>query len=182
MVNHWRYSCLLQGSSLHHSRHCFPAPDLWPRVLRNVTIKYMEIGRLQVGRFLRTFIVLLRGVDIALLVDAVYPQLLVYHGPVPDDESVRAGVLLEEDDDDNLPDHTPLPNPLLANAFAHTRPGQWLDSLSVPLGHRDGEGSIFAVSATIIDISLEVLPGRQQEFSNFLGKVCFVSIKSSRLR
>jgi hypothetical protein len=57
-------------------------------------------------------IVLLRGVDIALLVDTVYPQLLVYDGPVPDDESVRAEVFLEEDDDNNLPDRMPLPNPL----------------------------------------------------------------------
>ena len=65
-------------------------------------------------------IVLPRGVDIVLLVDAVYSQLLVYDGPVPDDESVRAEVLLEEDDDDSFPDRTPLPNPLLANAFAHT--------------------------------------------------------------
>lgn len=108
-----------------------------------------------------------------LQVGAVYPQLLVYDGPVPDDESMRIEDLVEDDDDDNddLPDRMPLPDPLPANAFAHIQPGQWLDSISVPLGHQDEEGSVFAVSAKIVDIPLEVLPGRQREFSSFVGKV-----------
>ena len=118
-----------------------------------------------------------------LQVDAVYPQLLVYDGPVPDGEPTGAEDLLEgDDDDDDLPDEMPLPDPLPANAFAHIRPGQWLDSISVPLGHQDGEGSVFAVSAKIVDIPLEVLPGRQREFSNFVGKVRRVSIGPSPVR
>jgi hypothetical protein len=165
----------------------FPAPNPRPQVLRNVTIKHMKIRPLASGTMLASGtvlanIVLPKGMDIALQVDAVYPQLLVYDGPVPDDESAGAEVLLEEDNDDDLPGHMPLPDPLPANAFAYVRPGQWLDSLSVPLGYQDGEGSVFAVSAKIIDIPLEVLPGRQREFSNFVGKVCHVSIESIHLR
>ena len=111
-----------------------------------------------------------------LQVDAVYPQLLVYDGPVPDDEPVGTEYLLEGDgDDDDLPDRMPLPDPLPANAFAHIRPGEWLDSIGVPLGHQDGDGSVFAVSAKIVDIPLEVLPGRERGFSNFVGKVRHVS-------
>ena len=164
----------------------FPALSPRPQVLRNVTIKHMKIRPLASGTMLASGtvfanIVLPKGMDIALQVDAVFPQLLVYDGLVPDDESVRAEVLLAEDDDD-LPGRMPLPDPLPANAFAHVRPGQWLDSLSVPLGHQDGEGSVFAVSAKIVDIPLEVLPGRQREFSNFVGKVCPVSIGSFPLR
>ena len=34
-------------------------------------------------------------------------------------------------DDDDLPDRMSLPDPLPANTFAHTRPEQWLDSISV---------------------------------------------------
>jgi len=115
-------------------------------------------------------IVLPKGMEISLQVDAVYPQLLVYDGPVPDDEFLRMEDLLEEGDVD-LPDPMPLPDPLPANAFARIRPAQWLESISVPLRHRDGEGSVFAVSAKIVDIPLEVLPGRQREFRKFVGKV-----------
>jgi hypothetical protein len=153
----------------------FPAPDPRPQVLRNVTIKDMKIRPLTSGTMLAsgtvfTNVVLPKGMDMTLRVDAIYPQLLIYDGPVPDDEVVRMEGL-EEDDGDDLPDPMPLPDPLPANAFAHIRPGQWLKSISAPLGHQDGEGSVFAVSAKIIDIPLEVLPGRQREFSNFVGKV-----------
>jgi len=154
----------------------FPAPDPRPQVLQNVTIKEMKVRPLTSGTMLASGtvfanIVLPKGMDMSLQVDAVYPQLLVYDGPVPDDEPLRAEDLLE--DDDNLPDPMPLPDPLPANAFAHIQPGQWLESISVPLGHQDGQGSVFAVSAKIVDIPLEVLPGRQREFSNFVGKVIF---------
>ena len=164
----------------------FPAPVPRPQVIRNVTIKDMKIRPLASGTMLASGtvfanIVLPKGMDMALQVDAVYPQLLVYDGPVPDNESVGTKYLLEEDDDD-LPDRMPLPDPLPANAFAHIRPEQWLDSISVPLGPQDGEGSVFAVSAKIVDIPLEVLPGRQREFSNFVGKVRPASVESFPLR
>lgn len=157
----------------------FPAPDPRPQVLRNVTVKDMKIRPLASGTMLASGtvfarIVLPRGMDMLLQVDAVYPQLLIYDGPVPDDESIGMGVL-GEDEDDDLPEPMPLPDPLPTNAFAHIRPGEWLDSISVPLGHQEGEGSVFAVSARIVDIPLEVLPGRQREFSNFVGKVWNIS-------
>jgi hypothetical protein len=161
----------------------FPAPDPRPQVLRNVTIKDMKIRPLTSGTMLASGtvfanIVLPKGMDMALQVNAIYPQLLIYDGPVPDNELVRMEGL-EKDDGDGLPDPIPLPDPLPANAFAHIRPGQWLESMSIPLGHQDGEGSVFAVSAKIIDILLEVLPGRQREFSNFVGKVRYISVELS---
>jgi len=75
-------------------------------------------------------IVLPKGIDTILQVDAVYPPLLIYDGPVPDDKTVRVEDLLEEHDDD-LPDPMLLPDPLPANAFAHIRPAQWLGLRSV---------------------------------------------------
>lgn len=161
----------------------FPAPDPQPQVLRNVTIKDMKIRPLTSGIMLASGtvfanVVLPKGMDMTLQVDAIYPQLLIYDGPVPDDEFVRMEGL-EEDDGEDLPDPMPLPDPLPVNAFALIRPGQWFESISVPLGHQDGEGSVFAVSAKIIDIPLEVLPGRQKEFSNFVGKVRCVSVEPS---
>jgi len=122
-------------------------------------------------------IVLPKGMDMSLQVDAVYPQLLVYDGPVPDDKSIKMDSLGRGNDDDKLPNPMPLPDPLPANAFAHIRPGQWLKSSSVPSDHRDGEGSVFRVSAKIVDIPLEVLPGRQREFGDFVGKVRHLSVE-----
>ena len=163
----------------------FPAPHPRPQVLRNVTIKDMKIRPLTSGTMLASGtvfanIVLPKGMDMSLQVDAVYPQLLVYDGPVPDDKPVEMEALWR-DNDDNLPDPMPLPDPLPANAFAHIRPGQWLESISVPLGRQDGEGSVFAISAKIVDIPLEVLPGRQREFSDFVGKVRHTSVEPSPL-
>ena len=160
----------------------FPAPNPQPQVLQNVTIKDMKIRPLSSGMMLASGtvfanIVLPKGMDMSLQVDAVYPQLLVYDGPVPDSESFRARGRLGRSGDDDLPDPIPLPDPLPANAFAHIRPAQWFESISVPLGHQDGEGSVFAVSAKIVDIPLEVLPGRQREFSNFVGKVRYILIE-----
>ena len=166
----------------------FPAPVPRPQVIRNITIKDMKVRPLASGTMLASGtvfakIVLPRGMDMILQVDAVYPQLLVYDGPVPDGETTETEDLLEgEGDDDDLPDRMPLPDPLPANAFAHIRPGEWLASISVPLGQQDGEGSAFSVSAKIVDIPLEVLPGRQREFSNFVGKVRHVSIWLSPVR
>ena len=154
----------------------FPAPDHRPQVLRNVTIKDMKIrphtsGTMLASGIVFANIVLPKGMDVSLQVDAVYPQLLVYDGPVPDGEPVGTEGLPSENEDTGLPEPMPLPNPLPANAFAHIRPEEWVGSISVPLDHGDEEGSVFAISAKIIDIPLEVLPGRQREFSNFVGKV-----------
>jgi hypothetical protein len=54
------------------------------------------------------------------------------------------------------------------------------------VGKRDGKekerkgketGAVYAVTAKVVDVPLEVLPGRQKEFSNFVSKVrlCFLS-------
>lgn len=166
---------LLPGATLDT---VFPGPSPRPQVLRNVTIKDMKIRPLTSGTMLASGtvfanVVLPKGMDVSLQVNAVYPQLLVYDGPVPDEESIQEEGSLPEHEGDSLPDPMPLPNPLPANAFAHIRPEEWVESVSTPLDHGDVEGSIFAVSAKIVDVPLKVLPGRQREFRNFVGKVIF---------
>lgn len=160
----------------------FPAPEHRPQILRNVTIKDMKIRPLSSGAVLASGtvfanVVLPKGMDLSLQVEAVYPQILIYNGLVPDDEPVITEGLPPENEDDDLPDPMPFPDPLPANAFAHIRPDEWLESISVPMDHGDEEGSVFAVSAKIVDIPLEVLPGRRRELSNFVGKVGRVAIK-----
>ena len=162
----------------------FPAPDPPPQILRNVTIRDMKIRPLVSGTMLASGtvfakIVLPKGMDVSLQVEAVYPQLLVYDGPVPGDELVITEGIASEYEDGYLPEPMPLPDPLPANAFAYIRPEGWLGSISVPLDHEGEEGSIFAVSAKVVDIPLEVLPGRQWKFGNFIRKVRQTVIEST---
>ena len=71
----------------------FPASIPHPQVMRNVTIKDMKARPLTAGTMLASGmvfanLVLPRGMDMALQVDTVYPQLLVCDSPAPDDGSV----------------------------------------------------------------------------------------------
>lgn len=112
--------------------------------------------------------------NVAVDVSKVFPELLVFDGPVPPDTSF-AGKHKGDDDEGEgpgLPAPIPIPDPLPERAFAHIRPGEWLNALSVPINAPEDGGSAVAVSAKLVDIPLEVLPGRQREFSNFVGKVC----------
>ncbi|RXW12791.1 hypothetical protein EST38_g13063, partial [Candolleomyces aberdarensis] len=100
------------------------------------------------------------------------------------------------------PPRDPLPDPLPDRAFGHIRPEEWLNAKSVRVdldeddddgegeemrerkGKRKGKrkegkeketGAVYAVTAKVVDVPLEVLPGRQKEFSNFVSKVIFNS-------
>ncbi|KAL0945857.1 hypothetical protein HGRIS_012142 [Hohenbuehelia grisea] len=147
----------------------FPAPYPRPRVLRNVTIHNMRI--IPVGKsFLASgtvfaHIVLPKGTNIDLDVKRVLPDVLVFDGEVPDDVGIPTRGA--------APPAPDLPDPLPAKAFGHIRPDDWLDAESKPVDSEDGEGAAFAVSANIVDVPIKVLPGRQKEFSNFVGKVIF---------
>ncbi|KAJ2916216.1 hypothetical protein MD484_g4184, partial [Candolleomyces efflorescens] len=92
------------------------------------------------------------------------------------------------------PPREPLPDPLPDRAFGHIRPEEWLNAKSVRVDldededqdqgqDRDGDaanrpqkkeketGAVYAVTAKVVDVPLEVLPGRQKEFSSFVSKV-----------
>ncbi|KAK0205220.1 hypothetical protein DFS33DRAFT_1383120 [Desarmillaria ectypa] len=136
----------------------FPGPRPRPKVLRNVTIHDMKIkprGSIFLASgtvFAR--VVLPKGMNINLDVSHVLPDVLVFDG-------------------EPLQSNTVLPDPLPDHAFAHIQPDEWLDSKCVPAESDEDGGSAFAVSAKIEEVPLEVLPGRQKEFSNFVSKVIF---------
>lgn len=144
----------------------FPSPDPIPQILRNVTILDMKIKPgnpfLASGTILAR-VVLPKGMNIDLKVKRILPDVLVFDGEVPEDVHI------------GTPEFPPLPDPLPERAFGHIRPDDWLDSRSVLIEPEEEEeeevGSTFAVSAKIVDVPLEVLPGRQKEFSNFVSKV-----------
>ncbi|KAJ7639709.1 hypothetical protein DFH06DRAFT_1053720 [Mycena polygramma] len=145
----------------------FPGPSPRPQILRNVTIHDMAIKPRGTGftasGTVYARVVLPVGMDVGLHVGRVLPDVLVFDGVVPD-----AAVFVPGDGEEPT-----LPDPLPEHAFGHIRPEDWLTSQSGPVPSEDGEGSAYAVTAKIVDVPLEVLPGRQKEFSNFVSKVIF---------
>ena len=91
--------------------------------------------------------------------------------------------------DDEETDPPPLPDPVPERAFARIRPDSWLaaqttpDSSSPDDGEEDGwviisvdgggEGSGWSATVTskVRDVPLQVLPGRETQFRNFVSKV-----------
>jgi hypothetical protein len=162
----------------------FPAPNPKPQILRNITIKDMMVkpssnGTIFASGIVFAYGVLPKGMNVILDISRVFPDILVFDGPVPENATISGedGGDGDDDDDDedddDLPAPMPLPDPLPERAFARIRPGKWLEALSVPVDPPEGEGSAVAVSAILTDVALEVLPGRKHEFSNFVGKVWF---------
>ncbi|KAG1737542.1 uncharacterized protein EDB91DRAFT_482590 [Suillus paluster] len=147
----------------------FPAPISKPQILRNVTIHDMKIKPTSIGSgFLASGtvfarIVLPKGMDLTLDVTRVFPDVLVFDGEVhelPPLLSPQQKLAKE------------LPDPLPERAFGRIRPEDWLEATSIQVDAEE-EGSIFAVTADMVDVPLEVLPGRQKHFSNFISKVIF---------
>ncbi|KAJ7118452.1 hypothetical protein C8R43DRAFT_1077421 [Mycena crocata] len=153
----------------------FPAPNPRPQILRNVTIHDMVIrpaaSSFTASGTVYARVVLPPGMQVGLHVGRVLPDVLVFDGEVP-----TSAIYAPRWSWDPPPPGSPqLPDPLPEHAFGHIRPDDWLTSYSGPVPSEDGEGAAFAVTAKIVDVPLEVLPGRQKEFSNFVSKVIFGS-------
>ena len=63
----------------------------------------------------------------------------------------------------------PLPSPLPARAFARIRPDDWLPSSSTKVNGTNA----YEVTAQVVDVPLEVLPGRDALLRSFIAKVLF---------
>ncbi|KAF4613194.1 hypothetical protein D9613_010881 [Agrocybe pediades] len=182
----------------------FPAPHPKPQILRDVTIREMKIKPTGTGAFLASGTVLAKlilpkGINVGLQVRDVLPDLLIYDGELPPASAAFSHSMTmtsslhtlpgwhwhkkhrhgDEDEDDrpDLPPDMPIPDPLPEHAFGHLRPDDWVPALSLREDTDGGaaHGAVYAISAKVIDVPLEVLPGRQKEFSNFVGKVVFGS-------
>jgi hypothetical protein len=164
----------------------FPAPPTRPHILRDVTIHDMKVkplgSKLFASGVIFARIVLPKGMDLGLQVNRVLPDVLVFDGEVPPETKLPHPMYpgTRNNDTGSTPPRPPLPDPLPSKAFGHIRPSDWIDALSVPEhlphnGEEEENGAAFAVSARIVDVPLEVLPGRQKEFSNFVSKVIFGS-------
>lgn len=161
----------------------FPAPHPAPQILRDVEMKDMKVkpmgqGMVASGTVLAR-VVLPPGIEVGVDVLRVFPDVLVYDGEVPEThvypvQNPQFKVLNfpVDDGDHDVPPQPPLPDPLPEHAFAHIRPEDWLPALSELGKSGPGEGTVVNVTANIVDVPFEVLPGREREFSNFVSKVC----------
>lgn len=169
-------SPLVQGL---HVPALFPAPRPPPQVLRNVTIQDMKIkptngGNMAASGTVFARVVLPRGINVGLDVSKVLPDVLIFDGPVSgEDDDTEDAALRRIVNMFSSPRERPLPDPLPERAFAHIRPDDWLPSISTPVETEGDEGSTVEVTAKIVDVPLQVLPGRDKEFRNFVGKVSF---------
>ncbi|RPD60580.1 hypothetical protein L227DRAFT_593329, partial [Lentinus tigrinus ALCF2SS1-6] len=146
----------------------FPAPHPKPEILRNVSITNMKIMPLGTGMvasgIVHALVVLPQGINVGVNASRVFPDVLVFDGPVPSPADEAVSFL-------DPPPTQPLPDPLPPRAFAHIVPEDWLPAECHPVDGPPGSGSTVAVSAEIVDVPLEVLPGREREFSDFVSKV-----------
>ena len=150
----------------------FPAPNPRPQLLRNVTIKDMKIkpsGTIFLASgTVQANIVLPKGITVGMRVFKVLPEVIIFDGEVPYPITNNG----KSDDTVDIPPEMPMPDPLPDRAFGHIRPQDWLPAVSEPIESPGGEGSAYVISAKVVDVPLEVLPGREKQFSNFVGKVC----------
>ena len=109
-----------------------------------------------------------KGIKVGMTVYRVLPEVIIFDGEVPPSIIFRRN----SDDSNDLPPEMTLPDPLPERAFGHIRPKDWLPSVSEPIESQEEEGSAYTISARVVDVPLEVLPGRQKQFSSFVGKVC----------
>ena len=152
----------------------FPAPHPRPDILRNVSITDMRIKPIGASMFasgvVHALVVLPHGIHVGVNASRVFPDVLVYDGPVPTEG--EDDLYSNDDEGEHDPPPTqPLPDPLPPRAFAHIVPEDWLPANCQPMESVPGSGSTVAVSAKIEDVPLKVLPGREREFSDFVSKV-----------
>lgn len=142
----------------------FPGPNPRPQILQNVTIRNMKVKPgtpFLASGTVYARVVLPKGINIDLNVSRLLPDVLIFDGEVPDSAP------------GTVPPPTPLPDPLPDGAFGHIRPDEWLSASCEAVTPREGDGATFAVAANIDNVPLEVLPGREKEFSDFVSKVRF---------
>ncbi|KAI0634439.1 hypothetical protein C8Q77DRAFT_1056136 [Trametes polyzona] len=154
----------------------FPAPHPKPEILQNVSISDMRIkpsGTSMVASgTVHALVVLPRGINVGVNASRVFPDVLVFDGEVPSGNESDVWSTIQAVNV-ALPPSRPLPDPLPPHAFAHIVPEDWLPAECIAVQGPGGSGSTVAVSAHIEDVPLEVLPGREREFSNFVSKVIF---------
>jgi hypothetical protein len=158
------------------TRMTFPGPSKRPKILRKVTVKNMRLGSSPTGDELTASGTLiasfglpreLSGLTPLLDIRRLWPDTLVFDGlPPPANVSEMKG------EDTATRPVPPLPDPLPEGAFARILPLDWLEANMLPDNGDEEDGvRVRWVTAQIVDVPLEILPGKEAEFQKFVRKV-----------
>lgn len=181
--------------SIHPRMESIVLPNTW----RNTPVLNDGIGMMEIlaSGTVYARVVFPPGINLNVRVTRLWVDCFVFDGKVPSEPVAIRGypqsnappnVATPSSDDDEgppLPQPLPLPTPLPARAFGRITPRNWLNATSSPSPHfgdiykihgdtseKDTNAStnVF-VTAQLVDVPLEVLPGRQGDLSRFVTKV-----------
>ena len=170
-----------------------------PNTWRNTPVLNDGIGMMEIlaSGTVYARVVFPPGINLNVRVTRLWVDCFVFDGKVPSEPVAIRGypqsnappnaATPSSDDDEGppLPQPLPLPTPLPARAFGRITPRNWLNATSSPSPHfgdiykvhgdtseKDTNAStnVF-VTAQLVDVPLEVLPGRQGDLSRFVTKV-----------
>ncbi|KAF8343990.1 uncharacterized protein EI90DRAFT_3027798 [Cantharellus anzutake] len=170
-----------------------PGPSKRPKILKNITVKNMHLSPSKSGDTLvasgtlfATYGLPTAMQDLTPLIDIrkVWPDTLIFNGEVPPDtfrdDNEGSGRIM-------TPGENPLPDPLPERAFARILPEDWIPAHEVPPENAadilnrneasskwmDMQGGVVTgvVTAEIVDVPLQILPGRDAEFQAFVRKI-----------
>jgi hypothetical protein len=135
----------------------FPGSSPPPKIIQSVTIEHMRIS--ESGGKMRASGIVVAQVElpgemgnIELDVNAVLPDVLVYDGPAP------SALMAVAEGEDYPP-----------RAFGRIHPDNYLDATTT----RSDQPKRYIVRAPLVNVPLDILPGRDQILSDFVGKVVF---------
>ncbi|KIO21306.1 hypothetical protein M407DRAFT_29081 [Tulasnella calospora MUT 4182] len=170
----------------------FPAPKEKPKLIRTVKLDNVRIypnpetgEDLLAAGIIRAYLELPPGLEsLTLDVDRILPDVLVYDGPAPPRQgssefaslwqggSVDASIVATNDSGRVPFPAPPLPDPLPPKAFARIRPLHWLDAVNLPAPDpSDPNKTVLMVRAEMEDVPLDILPGRDAVFQQFVQKI-----------
>lgn len=171
----------------------FPAPKEKPKLIRTVKLDNVRIypnpetgEDLLAAGIIRAYLELPPGLEsLKLHVDRILPDVLVYDGPAPPKQGSSGvaslwGDALFLDSPVVSTNNTgrepfpppPLPDPLPPKAFARIRPLHWLDATNAPAPDpSDPDKTVILVRAEMVDVPLDILPGRNDVFQQFVQKI-----------
>ncbi|EIW73155.1 hypothetical protein TREMEDRAFT_26565 [Tremella mesenterica DSM 1558] len=142
----------------------FPGPQPPPKVIQSVAIENMRLsesgGKMRASGTVIAIIELPPGMEKVLLeVHQVKPDVLIFDGPAPDELSSPLISVSSKNNhkEEDYPE----------GAFGYIHPDQYLDATS-----EQSDGKV-TVRAPLDNVELVILPGRDKQLSDFVGKVVF---------
>ncbi|KAG9023946.1 hypothetical protein FRB95_012296 [Tulasnella sp. JGI-2019a] len=179
-------------------RTVFPGPKERPKIVKTIHMKDMKLhtdgdNGLSVSGTIEAGITLPDAIsDVQMEVDRILPDILLFDGPPPPEFGISTSVVdtpsvsfpgddwvlvTEDGEDDDEPEPfpaPPLPDPLPERAWGRIRPKLWLNATSEPAPDPTSPGkNLTLVTSPFENLPLQLLPGRNAVFRQFVQKLVF---------